>query len=739
MAFGYEALVGHLYIVGGRALSVPPPGALVEVAPKKAARGREADTFFALVLPSGDLLGSVKFYEGMAQLAADRYFSSSGSVTAGLRHVFDTLNHNLVEHNTQGKRRYEASMLCAVLKGSDLYVAKVGSGIVLLHHAGEFQSFPENLSDDDSVYRPPLGVHPMPDVRMTRYTIASGSRLMLSDANLADIEGEKLSKALAGKVSLEAVITSTAGESSPPSTEETPSDIGMTLVLFKELVLSSLKANVTALGVEFVPPESPVPVNAREGESMAAVLSGAKTGEEAPTKTTPEPPRKRAKILEKNLQAIRETAKSRAGAVALKSAAGIDNAQKVIDHYFPEPQEGKKSIFASPAAAAAVILIPLAVVAVVLMMWIGGTGASEFELCVSSALDAAETARVIAPTDNTGSRAAWNAVLLQVNHCNQLHTGDPQLALLLEEAQANIDAMDDVSRREGIPIASFQGATLSALVLQGLDLYALDNVVNLVYRTQLTADGRSEIPTARTAIADMREGANVGQLTVGDIFDIAWAEDAGGSSSGRVIVAVDRNGVVVSCPARFLLQCTSHRLLGVENWRNPVAIAIYQGRLYVLDTQAPQIWRYDPSGGNYTSPPSEYFSGEGRPPLELAIDFGITDDGVVYLLLNNGQILRFRGGEPEQFGFQGFPSGQEPTSANGMFLNLNPMSRSLFIVNSSTRTVYETSYIGTFFFSYRTVAEDQLALLAGVAADTSLGMIYVTSGNTIFGIPRGDS
>jgi hypothetical protein len=53
--------------------------------------------------------------------------------------------------------------------------------------------------------------------------------------------------------------------------------------------------------------------------------------------------------------------------------------------------------------------------------------------------------------------------------------------------------------------------------------------------------------------------------------------------------------------------------------------------------------------------------------------------------------------------------------------------------------VYETSYIGTFFFSYRTVAEDQLALLAGVAADTSLGMIYVTSGNTIFGIPRGDS
>ncbi|MBC7870407.1 MAG: hypothetical protein H7Y09_06170, partial [Chitinophagaceae bacterium] len=52
MAFEYEALVCHLYVVGGRSISAAPPGALVEVAPRKAARGREADTFFTLVLPS---------------------------------------------------------------------------------------------------------------------------------------------------------------------------------------------------------------------------------------------------------------------------------------------------------------------------------------------------------------------------------------------------------------------------------------------------------------------------------------------------------------------------------------------------------------------------------------------------------------------------------------------------------------------------------------------------------------
>jgi hypothetical protein len=452
----------------------------------------------------------------------------------------------------------------------------------------------------------------------------------------------------------------------------------------------------------------------------------------------PEPERRRERRSDKTLQEITAKAKNGAGAAALKTAEGVDGAHKVFDHYFPESEEGKKSLFSSPIATAAVILVPLAVVALVLIMWLTGTGESEFEICVTNALDAKELALRVPQTDTTGSRAAWNAVLLQVDHCNQMRpASDPTLVSLLAEAQSHIDAMDYVSRREGIPIATFPGATLSSLVLQGLDLYALDTINNLVYHAQLNTDGRSSIPNSWAPIADMRQAATVGQLTVGDIFDIAWAEDAGGSSSGRVIVAVDLDGTVVSCPARFLLQCTSHRLLGVENWRNPKAIVFWQGRLYVLDDT--QIWRYDPSGGNYTSPPSEYFSGEGRPPLELAIDFGITDNsGVVYLLLNNGNVMSFVGGESREFAYSAFPDGQELTSANGMFLNQNPLSSALFVVNATTRTIYETSYTGTFFFSYRTFQEDLFASLAGVAVDTSLGMIYATSGNTIFGIVRAD-
>src|SRR5579871_5782664 len=129
MPFEFETLVGYLYMVGGRSISAPPPGTLVEIAPKKAARARELDTVFILVLPSGDTVAPATFYEEMARKGADQYFASTGSVTSGIKTAFTVLNTQLVDHNAADPRHYEASMLCAVLRGSDLYMGKVGSGV----------------------------------------------------------------------------------------------------------------------------------------------------------------------------------------------------------------------------------------------------------------------------------------------------------------------------------------------------------------------------------------------------------------------------------------------------------------------------------------------------------------------------------------------------------------------------------------------------------------------------------
>ena len=118
MAFELEALVGHLYIVGGRVINVNPPGALVEVAPPDAANGREGDTFFLLIVPSGSIAPTT-FYQQLSTLAAERYFSMGGSVTIALRGMFQLINRNLYEHNLahseSQQQQFETSMIAAGL------------------------------------------------------------------------------------------------------------------------------------------------------------------------------------------------------------------------------------------------------------------------------------------------------------------------------------------------------------------------------------------------------------------------------------------------------------------------------------------------------------------------------------------------------------------------------------------------------------------------------------------------
>jgi hypothetical protein len=95
-----EALVGHVFIVGGRAVSAAPPGALVELPPKKPQRGREQDTFFALVTSArGSAQAQATLYEQLAGLAAEYYFRSSGGVTSGLREAITGVNARLLEHS----------------------------------------------------------------------------------------------------------------------------------------------------------------------------------------------------------------------------------------------------------------------------------------------------------------------------------------------------------------------------------------------------------------------------------------------------------------------------------------------------------------------------------------------------------------------------------------------------------------------------------------------------------------
>lgn len=709
MAFDFEALVGHLYVVGGRAINAAPPGALVEIAPQKAERGREMDTIFVLVLPSGDSNAPTAFYERMAQLAADTYFKTSSSVTAGIRTVFKTLNENLFEHNTRTKQHYEASLLCGVLHNDDLYIGRIGSGVAVVRVNGETKTFPDDLSNDEAVFSPPLGVQPVANVRMTRYSIANGSRMILADYNLAELAQNKIIMSLQTR------------------------DISAVLATLKELAVLQL----TTMVAEFVPPDVPAPLPAHEGESTVTIQEDVAAAKAQTRK--PEAGEKPVRQRRNPLEGLQTRIRRGLSAVILGIARGLGLFGKVFDRLFPQPDESEIEAsrgrwYTRTWIAGATVLIPVGVVLLVMMLWLADADVSDYEQCVREAQDSAALARGVESSNREGVLAAWSAVLVNVERCLQVRPDDTVLLPLRDEGQSIIDAINRITRREAIPIISFPNATLSQIVLQGNNLFVLDTANGIVYNAQLAPDGRSASSNVGQPITGLSTGGSVDGFTMGTVIGIAYDDQE------NLIAAVDSSGLLVRCRTSILVQCDALRLIGAESWVNPVRITFYQGRLYVLDPGAGsgQIWRYEASTGTYPSAPSEYFVSV-RPPLNDAVDFNIDNDGAVYVLQASGMITKYFNSQAVVFEYAGFPEdGQEITSATAMYLNDNPVFQTILIVSRSTRTIYETLFSGSFNSSYRATDETLFSLIADAVASPTQRLIYVTSGNSVLLIEQSD-
>ncbi len=197
MADELQALAGHLLVVGGRAVRVPPPGALAETAPRRAARIREDDIFFILVTPAAGTRAPSAFFEGLAQHAADVYFESSGGITGGLREALAAINaHVLADPGPEGERRVDA--VAAVLRGDEVYAARSGGAFGLLRQGADLVSFPANRSDPLVMNLPPLGTSDTPEVQLARWTVAPGQVMLLAGAELAAVDDAALGKALIG-------------------------------------------------------------------------------------------------------------------------------------------------------------------------------------------------------------------------------------------------------------------------------------------------------------------------------------------------------------------------------------------------------------------------------------------------------------------------------------------------------------------------------------------------------------
>lgn len=83
--------------------------------------------------------------------------------------------------------------------------------------------------------------------------------------------------------------------------------------------------------------------------------------------------------------------------------------------------------------------------------------------------------------------------------------------------------------------------------------------------------------------------------------------------------------------------------INTENFSNLSSFGFYNNRVYLLDTEKKQIFRYNLEGGEYKSPTAWIKDITPENPVSIEIDYNI------YLLEKSGKINRYLSGNKEQF------------------------------------------------------------------------------------------
>lgn len=758
MATELEAFAGHLLVVSGRAVSMPPPGALAEAAPKKASRAREGDRFFILMTPAHSTHAPAAFYEDMARLAAGAYFGSGGGVTGGLREALIAVNERVRAFEAQTGQPQRLNAVAAALRGPELYTARSGRVFGALWQEGRLTFFPADRHDPLAMAVPPLGAAGSPDIDLSHTIVGVNQSLLLADAGLLDLDDDALREALACRevrAGLEQLKTCAGPQTSatlirlvPPGTPD-PDHLA---------AAASASHAKPAAAPAHTPPDRfvrPVgsppagspgagPLNLDPAALGAAVADRARTALDRATETAAkvaDASREHAPtVLEQASVTGRRTLRGSLRGLLTGLLAATRGAQRAFETLLPGPDENGKQRIPTNLAISMAILIPVVIVIVVVGLSLSERGRTDFMAYLNRAEEAHQAALAASggTCNDKALRSQWQDVLDQANEAAKFRQDDLTLLQIQADAQNYLDCFDDVQRRNVTLLREFPtGADLRGPVVHlGVDLYTLDRAHSALYHDTLDDGGDALIGVEETPV--LQRGSAVGSFVVGDLFDVEWLR-SGGTVHDNVAIALDTDGILYTYSPAW--GSTSQSLVIENRWQTPVAISVFEENIYVMDTGANQIWKYVPSMGDrrYNLAPEEYFTGAGTPDLTGAVDFGISaDEGAVYVLFDDGTIRKYQRSTEDTVEQRPFEYNQKPEGAivggAALFIDNDPAARYLYVTDPVQQTIYQTSWGGRFESGYRPRnAPSAFQNASGVFSDAvTSNNLYVAAGNRLY-------
>src|SRR3990172_6187788 len=489
-----EADVALIHIAGGDARVSAPPGTLAQTPPRRAARGRGDDMLFVTLAPSSGQPGAPSPLDSLARQAAQTFFGTPGTITAALREAATDVNQRLLQENQReaASSHLEGRLMAGVLRGNDLYLAQVGSGLGVLVRPGQITRF----ASEEAAARP-LGVAVAPNVRFHHAQVGAGDILLLTASPSASWSDGTLA-GLAGLEAAQAVERLVAGSHQD---------------------LTGLLIRVTS------PSVSP----ARAAVSPPAIVGTVRS-------------RGRAPGAEGRPGGLRRqpTPTSRAVGRALATITlPFQAIARGLTRMFPSlAPSSSTSGMSSGLLAATAVAVPLVVVALVTVVYLRRGRTEQYRQFLSQAQTAVVAAQLKPSLEE--ARPEWEAADQWLNQADAYGHG-PEAQALREEVRQALDQLDNIARLEFAPAVGGgfgPRARLRAVAATANDLYVFDESIPEIYHAWFTGRGY-EIDREFQCLQALQPGFEPGR-----IIDLLIQPEPGALGT-QGIVAIDAAGNLI--------------------------------------------------------------------------------------------------------------------------------------------------------------------------------------------------
>lgn len=692
-------------------------------APPKPARGRESDFLFIHLSLSGPADETADTARELVDALGKRFFAASGSVTSALRRAVLETNEQLLRSNLSGKSVREGALSCAVLHNHELYTLQVGEGLAFLGHNFGVERLPARAPQ----HLTPLGRSAGIDIRFAYHQLQTGDMMLLCDPRLSYLNGEALAPVLVDteiESGLEGLLDVISGDSARlllvEFADELPSTLPLTFQHSKRAPVKPAtdKQTVSTARSNIAPSKPIQPL--REDEIHNAVpVTTAELDPAVPTESSP---------VEDGVRRV-----------ASSSARGFSRFMawlaEVLGRLLSKETDAPSVHWAIPSAIA--LIIPLVVGAVVTSVYIQRdtvNQVAQLKQEMMNELTAAENAG----GNSEEAQASYLRVLSLASEVEQLRADDLEVGQMRSDALDALDRIDGVSRLTAEPFYRYSaGTNLSRIALRetGEGIAVLDQTSNRVLFHPTDSSYQTLTPEEPSIIGF--GGQVVGSNTIGSLFDILWI-------SGGTSVTRDSIGMVDTTGGLFNFFPNLGDINGVilgnsSEWSAPTAAATYLDRLYVLDTDEQQIWKYYGSSGytQFEGDEALFFSADAN--LDQAIDFDLySEDGSLVVLYRDGRIRYYdtRSGRIQW---------DETTLAqNGMSLPFiapvavkivgSGLNASIFVLDPGSGRLVQLSRGGTVLTQYRVLdsaGNEILNTAADFAVADSPMRIFVVGENTL--------